>query len=305
MRVIFQVTAGPSTGRQIPLQSGEIARFGSSEAADVCILGDNFLSGVHFEVDCRSEQCLVRNLDGQGRTMLNDDPLTESSLSNGDIVRAGESSFLAKLEGVVDKGESEAGDSGAAEEAPAVVEAKTLAEVCAELGLEEESLALLTPEHTPEAFAKTLGANEQFADAVRVLAAYLAKPAAIHWAHVCVQDMLAGKLSANETAALDAAMSWLRGPDEEKRRAAMKAAEATEFVTPPGWVAAAVFWSEGSIAPPDLPDVAPDEQLTGQAVTAALMMLATQGDPLTAHDRYRKILETGQASFAGELPAPA
>jgi hypothetical protein len=303
MRVIFQVTAGPSSGRQIPLQAGEIARFGSSDSADVCIAGDDLLSAVHFEVDCRSDQCRVRDLHGQGGTLLNDEPLTESSLSSGDVVRAGQTSFLANLEGAFESGPAESVD-GAPEEEKSIIETRSLADICADLGLDEESIALLTPDHTPPAFVETLLEHDQFADAIRVLSAHLPKRDAIHWAYQCVQELLGDKLSANETAALGAALAWIEDPSEENRRHAMKAAESTEFLTPPGWVAAAVFWSEGSIAPPDLPEVAPDELLTNQAVTASLMLAATQGDPATANDRYRKFLETGQAVFAGELPAP-
>lgn len=304
MRVIFQVTAGPSTGRQIPLQAGEIARFGSSVAADVCIAGDDLLSGVHFEVDCRSDQCLVRDLHSEGGTLLNDDPLSESSLSNGDVIRAGQTSLLAKLDGVSNAGKQKSTEVSSEPEEP-VVETKSLAETCAELGLEEESIALLAPDQTPEAYVATLTEHAQFADAIRVLSAHLPKRNSIFWAHRCVQELLADKLSEKETAALQAAMTWMEGPSEENRRAAMKAAEQAEFLTPPSWVAAAAFWSEGSIAPPDLPDVQPDEQLTGQAVTAALMLLATQGDAAKANDKYREIIETGQAVLAGQLPLPA
>jgi len=82
--------------------------------------------------------------------------------------------------------------------------------------------------------------------------------------------------------------------DEEDRRAAGATAEATEFNGPPSWAALAAFWSGGSLAPPELPEVPPGEALTAQAITGALMMAATHGDPLKAADRYRGFLEEGK-----------
>jgi hypothetical protein len=104
---------------------------------------------------------------------------------------------------------------------------------------------------------------------------------------------------------MDAALAWLKEPSEQNRRAAMAAAEIDEMQSAASWVAMAAFWSEGSLAPPELPEVPPDDRLTSQGVIAALLITAAQGDFSQIAGKYRSIMETGRKVRSGELALPA
>lgn len=305
MRVILQVTSGPSLGRRIPLQVGEIARFGCHDTADVCFPDDQ-MSGVHFELECHADRCVLRDLSGSGATILNDEPVSEADLQDGDVIRAGQTSLATSFQGGPIRTEAEeASTSDAQPHDEPAVEPMTAAKICSLLDLSEESEQLLLPEHTPDTFIDTLIEQKQYADAISVLAFYLPKHQAVEWAHRCVQELLGDELSPNEQAVMKVSQDWLDEPTEVHRRAAMAAAEKNEFQNIPCWVALAAFWSDGSLAPPDLPEVKPDERLTSQGVSAAMVMTATHSDPTKSEERYQQILKTGQAILGSAAPLPA
>ena len=54
-----------------------------------------------------------------------------------------------------------------------------------------------------------------------------------------------------------------------------------------------VFWSGGSIAPSNFPEVPPDESLVAKADTTSLLMLATKGDPEKLNESYLEIAKRG------------
>lgn len=305
MRVILQVTAGPSQGRQIPLQSGEIARFGRSDFADVCFPGDAEMSEVHFELHCRPDGCSVRDVQGSAGTLLNNQPVSEAAFGDGDMILAGQTTLVASVEGrFYQAADDESVSEQEEDEQPE--NSKPLAHVfCQSIELEDDSLSLLTPELTTEAFIRRLINEQQYADAIRVLSLYLPKRDAILWAHQSVQFAMAGKLTQEEQVAMDAVIAFLKNPIDDHRRNAMEAAEATEFRSGAAWVALSVFWSEGSIAPVGLPDVPPEDHLCGQGVSGALMMTATSGDPSRIQERFIQILKIGQDALDGLLPLPA
>lgn len=306
MRVILQVTAGPSVGRQIPLQVGEIARFGSSTIADVCFPDDVQLSAVHFEVACYADRCLLRNLPSSSGTFVNDKLVTEAELTHGDTILAGSTRLSAKIQGVPSDERTEAAE---AEEPPShdssPEKPSTLAEVCGLLELDEESVQWLQPEHTPDTFLTTLVGHQKFDDAIRLLSYFLPKREAVWWAYHSVQELLGKSFSTDEQAVMDAVLAWLKEPNDSNRRAAMQAAEADEFQSAASWVGLAAFWSDGSLAPPDLPEVVPDACLTSQGVTAALLLTANQGDLNQSVQKYQSILKAGKEIRSGSLPLPA
>ncbi len=303
MRVVLEVISGPLEGRQIPLQAGEVARFGRSHAADVSFPDDAEMSDVHFEVRRESGGCRLRDLDSSGGTKLNGQIISETVFHNGDEIMAGRTGIVARIEGGSNLGEETSGEhdpSEGVEDLPP----QTAVELVAELELEDESIELLTPDQTPSEFVDVLIADEQFADAVRVLAIWLSKRKAVWWAYLCVRNVLGEGLSPTDAAVLEAAHVWVTTPDEEHRRAAMSAAEACQFEGAASWVALAAFWSGGSLAPPDSPEVLPNERLTSQGVTAALMMCVTQGDATKITERYQAMLSTGDEVANGDLVLP-
>ena len=110
---------------------------------------------------------------------------------------------------------------------------------------------------------------------------------------MCARTALGVVPATEELKSLSLAEAWVLEPSEANRRAAMAAAEASEFKTPASWAAVAAFWSGGSMAPADLPEVPPAENLTGKAVTAAVMIAVGLGEPDKMEDRYRQLLARG------------
>jgi hypothetical protein len=169
----------------------------------------------------------------------------------------------------------------------------TAAAVCAHFELETQSLPVLEEAPGSEQFLRLLIEKEHYIDAVRFLAHALPKREAVWWACVCARSKLAPEPEAQELNILGLAEAWVYDPSDANRRAAMAAAEASEFKTPASWAAAAAFWSGGSMAPADLPEVLPAENLTGKAVTAAVMQAVAMGEPDEMEERYRQLLARG------------
>ena len=129
----------------------------------------------------------------------------------------------------------------------ALVKAARAVDVCEPIPLGPDALKLLKQDQTPWQLLQALVSAELFADAIRFLAYILPKREAVWWAHQCVQT-LDRKASA---LALQAVEQWVIAPDEEIRRAAQSAAQKAGPTTPSGMSALAVFWTGGSIGPPD------------------------------------------------------
>ena len=82
------------------------------------------------------------------------------------------------------------------------------------------------------------------------------------------------------------------------------AAEAADFGTPAGCTAAAAYFSGGSLAPANLPAVAPAEHLTAHLVASALTLAAVIKEPEKAAEKYAAFLRTGLEVAAGQHAWP-
>lgn len=166
-------------------------------------------------------------------------------------------------------------------------------EVSALLGLDVDASPLLREGMTAEEFLAALIEQGQLTDAVTFLSCALPKREALWWAYLCARQSAAPTLSPTDAEALNAVVRWVRDPTEEHRRAAMPAAEATEYETPPGLIALGTFFSGGSMAPPDVNPVPPAPELTARSVRGAVMLAAVMEEPERADEKYRGFLQTG------------
>jgi hypothetical protein len=178
--------------------------------------------------------------------------------------------------------------------------ARLAAEVAKTLPLSDPAKQLLAPGQTPRQFFDALLAAALAEDAIRFLAAALPKREAVWWGCLCVRDALPKPLPEPAAKALAAAEKWARDPSEANRRAAEAAAEVAGYGTPAGCLAAAAFWSGGSLAPPNLPPVPPRDDLTGQAVAGAVLLAAVT-DPAQADPTRQRFLALGQDVVAGKV----
>jgi hypothetical protein len=142
-------------------------------------------------------------------------------------------------------------------------------------GLSAEARAKLDATINVRAYLEGLLNDGLPADGVAVVARLLPRKYAIAWGCECFESATAGReIDPIERSGLAAAKRWLADPTEEHRRAAMDLADRLGYGTPGAWLAAAAGWAEGSLAPPDVAAVAPPETLAGDAVAAALKLLA-------------------------------
>jgi hypothetical protein len=173
------------------------------------------------------------------------------------------------------------------------VAARTAAEVCERYPLEEAARRLLRGDLTPRDYLGLLLAGRQYPEAVRFLAHALPKREAVWWACQCVRLGSGTNAPPVVATALAAAEMWAADPSEDNRRAALPAAEAAGLRTPAGCAAVAAFWSAGSLGPPNVPAIPPDERLTAQGAAGAVLLAAVQTEPEKAPVKYHHFLAAG------------
>ena len=297
MQVILEAVEGPAVGTRLLVRQGQIVRVGRTEWADYSLPADEELSEIHFELDFAAEGCCLRS-QGGAVTKVNGEPATEVWLREGDQVTAGQTTFTVHMpqgmpQSDLDEADGSTGDEAASDAAAEEKSPETAADYCQRIKLSDDAGALLTDELLPPEYLQALTDAEKFPDALKFLAVWLPKPEAVRWACGCVGDLLGDQFGDKDTAAIEAAEAWAAEPEEKQRRAAEAAAKACDQKGPAYWLAQAAFWSGGSLTPPDMAEVPPEEGLTARGIAAALVMAAT-ADPSQTKQRYRAFLDEGR-----------
>src|SRR5689334_16023496 len=169
----------------------------------------------------------------------------------------------------------------------------TIAELCDRAELGEEARALAAPDAGVRAYVEQLAAGGRLRDAAAALAQLMPKKAAIAWGLESVRKVPDAVKKPEAADAIKAVENWLADADDEKRRAALGAAERAGIGTPAGCLGLAVFLSGGSIAPPDTP-VAPEaEPHLSAKMTAAALSLAVALDPQHELQHLRAFVDRG------------
>lgn len=177
--------------------------------------------------------------------------------------------------------------------------------ITAQFQLSDEAAAVLDREALPAAALTALLAAGCHSDAANFLAFALPKREAVWWGCLCTRATLPEPPKAAEARALAAAEAWVYQPTEESRRAAMDAAEAAGFDNPSSWNAVGAFWSGGSMAPLGQPVVPPGDDLTGKAISGAVILASVRNDPLAAPSRLQEFLIWGIDIANGGRGRPA
>jgi pSer/pThr/pTyr-binding forkhead associated (FHA) protein len=297
MGISLNILTGPSAGRIVRLATGTTARFGKTEWADFSFPHDALMSEVHFIIECGHRKCVIRDLASESGTFVQGTRITEVTLRTGDNIVAGQTTFCANIDGETEP-DMKQGVAATAESSPdqskTVLEpppSKSLIELCQFLKLDDAACGLAKEaEVSPQEFVKRLTKEQNRMSALRLTAHLLSPKPAVMWGSICTRESVGTLLSDTDLVALDAADRWVKSGNENDRRLAHEAAEATRYETAAGWVALGAFWAEGSLAPTGLADVVPDERLTGQAITGALLMAAVQVNPLRAEINYDRFL---------------
>lgn len=173
-------------------------------------------------------------------------------------------------------------------------------DVAKPLSLSEKAVQLLAPGLTPRQFFDILVSVPLPDDAIRFLAAALPKREAVGWGVICVKTVLPKPPEPAATKALAVAETWVKDPSEANRQAAGAAADSAGYGTTMGCLAAGACWSGGSLTPPHLQPVLPRDDLTGTAITGALL-LASVLDPDGPEPAKLKFLALGADIAAGRM----
>ena len=318
MQLTLQITAGPHAGRKVLLRSGQVARIGRTEWADFSFPQDAELADVHFAVQCQLHGAKVRKLAADKPLAVNKQQVTEAELKAGDTIQAGQSAFVVVFDGAAAPGGgkstatlntiSGAAFVAAASAAPQPAEAQpkepTALEIAEHLQMSEDALKVAATVKTGPELVAALAGKGLFAKAVRVQAHLLPKRHAVWWGVVCVEQVCADQLPPPERAAYDAAREWVTDPTEANRRCCEAAAGRTKYEAPGSWLAMGAFWSGESLTPADMPAVAPDDKLPGQAVTSSLMIASVFGDSTKGKERYQAFLAKAPQVASGAIPLP-
>ena len=144
--------------------------------------------------------------------------------------------------------------------------------------LEDDAAALAADAADGGALVQALVADGKAPEAFRVMAVALPPREGVWWAWVSARHATQLAASGGEpapplTAALAAVEQWIANPDDDRRRAAWDAGQAAGLETAAGCAASAVFFTSGSVAPPDVTPVPPpagiDRFLVSNAVALA------------------------------------
>lgn len=164
--------------------------------------------------------------------------------------------------------------------------------------------APLADETADDYFARLIDSGELEA-AARFVAARLGPRRAVWWGSLCVWEHL--QTSEQEpadaaTVAVDAAVTWCLDQAEDHRHAANDAAAKVGLKTPAGALAAAAFWSAGSVSLPGRPEVAPPPGVAPKLVANAVLMAAADPAARVRRQRLLQSLRMAAEVLAGQTP---
>lgn len=100
MQVYLEVVDGPMTGRRKVIRPSSVLTVGRTENADFAIPGDERMSSMHLRFECSHDSCCVHDLNSSNGTWVNDQPINERSLADGDRITAGQTTFRIHIESV-------------------------------------------------------------------------------------------------------------------------------------------------------------------------------------------------------------
>ena len=170
----------------------------------------------------------------------------------------------------------------------------TAEQLAAVLPPDEDALPFFAPRRSaPEVFAALVDAEERVT-AIRYLAVALPRREAVWWACAVARRFPAPVSRPEEEACWAAAEAWVYEPGDGQRRAAYAPAHALDFSTAGAYAALGVYWSGGSLAPPETALVIPPgDALTGSAVGASVLLSCVPGPAREIAARHEAALAIG------------
>lgn len=97
MEVVLEVVTGVGAGQRIAIREGQTLSIGRTSKSDVAI-PDDYMSGLHFAVECGPAGCRVLDRQSSNGTFLNESRIHEAMVASGDKIRAGQSTFVVQFQ---------------------------------------------------------------------------------------------------------------------------------------------------------------------------------------------------------------
>ena len=166
----------------------------------------------------------------------------------------------------------------------------------AELTAEAQGLA--NDEMPPAQYLDLLEQHSLFRDAVRFLAHKLEVKKSIEWAHSAAQQLQSPDRKQGEES-LAAAGKWLQKPDDASRWEAKRATDQSGISSAGDCVALAVFFSGGSIAPPEAPETPPPPYFAQRLAADSIVIAVFSHAADRATERYKQALAMGRKLDVG------
>ncbi len=180
------------------------------------------------------------------------------------------------------------------------IKAVTASEVCADITLDDDALALLAEGMSPSEYLEQLTGADLLQDAIKFLARALPAREAAWWACLSARHGVSESTPDNEIKVLELAEQWVFKPTDESRHATHEATDTIESDTPVYWAGMSVFWSGGSMVPEDLPAMPAAENLCGMAVSGAVVLAGITDDIVESNNLYQLFIKQGIAVANGE-----
>ncbi|MHC5539980.1 protein kinase domain-containing protein [Singulisphaera rosea] len=98
MEVVLRITSGPCLGREFALNGRGTGVVGRSSNAGFAMQEDRLLSREHFRIDLSPPHCILQDLGSTNGTKVNGLRVESAPLRDGDVIFAGESSFVVDVE---------------------------------------------------------------------------------------------------------------------------------------------------------------------------------------------------------------
>lgn len=289
MLVYLHAEQGPHTGRRIDLKHGQTAIFGSSDFSDFCFAEDRQMAAKHFQISIENNRCSLVHLAKDHVSLVNSEEVATANLSDGDTLLVGQTCFRVYIENQT------ADDTSAVniDSSEIVHEKIDLKERCICIKLSDAAIEFCGELETREELVEILKSNCLYQDAIRLLIDILGAPVAIKWANQIIENRDDNDLQETDREALAAVAQWIEDPTEDNRRKNELQAKELNYSGVGGALAAAVFFSGGSIGPADLEnEIEPDPYSAGQAIAIALLLTAFDVDPAKMEEQFKLISET-------------
>ncbi len=177
----------------------------------------------------------------------------------------------------------------------------TTSELATIAKLSEPALALLRDDLGPSKYIALLSENKLYKDAVKFYAHGMPPKVAINWGLMCSKELGDPATEEKRKPSVTAVENWLKTPEDATRWEAKKVADKSGMETSADCMAMAVFFSGGSITPPEknAPEVQPAPYMSNKFVAGGIEIAVVSFEPAKKEERFQKALDLGRAQLQG------